>query len=547
MYYPHEINRKPEEIIEYLRKSRSDDPLLTVEEVLARHETILDDWARQRLGAPVPECNKYREIVSGETIEDRPQIKEVLRLIESPRYSAILVVEVQRLSRGDLEDAGRLIKLLRYTNTMVITPQKTYDLQDEYDRDAFERELKRGNEYLEYQKKIMGRGRVLSVQQGNFIGSIPPYGYDRTVITEGKQKIHTLAINQAEADVVRMVFDLYVNQDMARVSIARRLNDLGIKPRKAAFWEQSAIKGILENEHYIGKVRWNRRKTNTVVNDGEICKTRPLAREEYMLFDGRHEPIISKELFQQAAAKQGRNHRAKLGTKIRNPFAGLLFCHCGRAMALRTYIKNGKERSAPRMLCDNQVYCKTSSCLYEEVVDRVRLILQENIHDFEVQAKKAGKDARTLHERQIQRLKAKQEAIFKREISYWEDHANPDPEKRMPNEVFEKLREKTAREKEEVAQALRKAYETIPEDAKDYEEKRNRFREALIALDDPKVPAEKKNRLLKKCIERIEYSRGPSKRITRKNAEKGVKLTPGGHWDSEEIVLTVKLLFQSPS
>ena len=157
----------PEEILEYLRKSRTDDPTMTVEEVLSRHEKILDEWAENNLGAKVPTENKFMEIGSGETLDDRPEITKLLRMIESPKYKAILIVEVQRLSRGDLEDAGRLIKLLRYSNTLVITPQKTYDLRDEYDRDAFERELKRGNEYLEYSKKIMDRGTLLSVSQGN--------------------------------------------------------------------------------------------------------------------------------------------------------------------------------------------------------------------------------------------------------------------------------------------------------------------------------------------------------------------------------------------
>jgi hypothetical protein len=122
-------------------------------------------------------------------------VQKVLKQIESPKIKAILIVEVQRLSRGDLEDAGRLIKLLRYTNTLVITQPKTYDLRDEYDRDAFERELKRGNEFLEYQKKIMNRGTLLSVSQGNYVGSIPPYGYNKVWITEGKRKCPTLAIN----------------------------------------------------------------------------------------------------------------------------------------------------------------------------------------------------------------------------------------------------------------------------------------------------------------------------------------------------------------
>ena len=122
MFYPTPINFKPEEILEYLRKSRSDDPLLSIEEVLNKHETILDEWAEKVLGQKIPEVNKFREVVSGETIEDRPEIQKILNKIESPKYKAILIVDVQRLSRGDLEDAGRLIKLLRYTNTVVITP-----------------------------------------------------------------------------------------------------------------------------------------------------------------------------------------------------------------------------------------------------------------------------------------------------------------------------------------------------------------------------------------------------------------------------------------
>ena len=120
--YIEELNLKPEEIYDYLRKSRADDPTLTVEEVLARHEAILDEWAEKNLGAPIPEENKLREVVSGETIADRPQMQKLLKMIESPKVKAILTVEVQRLSRGDLEDCGRLIKLLRFTNTLVITP-----------------------------------------------------------------------------------------------------------------------------------------------------------------------------------------------------------------------------------------------------------------------------------------------------------------------------------------------------------------------------------------------------------------------------------------
>ena len=551
-YYNYGELFKPEEVLVYLRKSRSDDPLLSVDEVLERHETILDEWAEKYLGAKVPEENKYREIVSGETIENRPEIQKVLKLMESPRYKAILIVEVQRLSRGDLEDAGRIMKLLRFTNTYVITPQKTYDLREEYDRDGFERELKRGNEFLEYTKKIMLRGRLASVREGNFIGSVAPYGYEKTFIAEGKKKCPTLKIKPAEAEVVRMIFDMYVNKDMGRTSICNYLDGLGIKPPKGKHWSPPALKDMLENVHYIGKVKWNWRKTVTVVEEGEILKTRPKSKvDEYLLFDGKHEAIIPEELFYAARAKQGRNHRAKAKTKIRNPLAGLLFCQCGRAMSLRTYKnKDGSEKSAPRLLCDGQTHCKSGSCLYEEMMDRVVAILEQCIEDFEIRIKNDEGDSIKLHARLIKNLEKKMQELQAKELSQWEQQSHPDPAQRMPAEIFKQLNEKLLKEKEEVQQALCKAYDSMPEPV-NYAEKITTFKTALSTLQNPEASAEDKNRLLKECIDRIVYSREKPQRLKSQQTryyDKELKqtrykspLNTGGNWSNPPIELDVKL------
>lgn len=539
MYTPYDLNLSPDEVVEYLRKSRSDDPTLTVEEVLEKHETILDEWAEANLGGKVPEENKYREVVSGETIADRPEINAVLKRIESPKIKALLVVEVQRISRGDLEDAGRLLKLLRYTKTLVITPQKVYDLRDEYDRDIFERELKRGNEYLEYQKKIMGRGRLLSVQQGNYIGQTPPYGYDKIIIPEGKRKCHTLTIKESEAEVVRMIFDMYVNQDMGHTRIAHRLDEMGISPPLGKHWSPSSIKDMLANVHYLGKVKWNWRKTVTVVEDGEILSMRPKAKMgEFLVYDGKHEAIISEELFQAAQEKQGRNYRAKPTTKIRNPLAGLVYCQCGRMMSLRTYKKDGEERSAPRLLCDNQSNCHTSSCLYEEMIDRVCEVLQQCIHDFEVRIKNNNGDAMKLHRALIKRLEDKLEELDKREISQWEKYT----EDAMPKNIFDRLNEKLIREREEVTQALCTAKESFP-DPVDYEEKLYRFKDALESLKNPDSPAEQKNRLLKACIDRIDYTRKKSVRVTKEMIRDKTNDINEKGWYAPPFEIDVKLRF----
>lgn len=548
MYYQPKIDFKPEEVIDYLRKSRSDDPLLTVEEVLSKHEAMLDEWAEKHLGAVVPEENKYREVVSGETIAERPEINRVLRLIESPRYKAVAVVEPQRLTRGDLEDIGRLMKLLKHTNTLVITPQRIYDLRDEYDWDAFERELKRGNDYLEYTKKILNRGRLLSVSQGNYVGNTAPYGYDKTFVTEGKRKCPILVPNKEEADVVRMMFDLYVNKDMGCTNICKKFDAMGIKPPKGEHWSAAAMTKMLENIHYIGKVKWNHRKTLTIVEEGEFKKTRPVAKVgEYLIYDGKHEAIVPEELFNAAQAKKGKNTRQKPNTKIRNPFAGLIWCKCGRAMSLRIY-KN--RDSAPRLLCDGQTYCKTGSCLYTEMEERVSAILADCIRDFQVRLKNNEGDSIKLHMRLINNLEAKQKELEAKELAQWEAQADPDPAKRMPPHIFQKLNEKLLKEKEEVRQALCKAYESMPEPV-DYEEKIAQFTEALNALHNPDVDAATKNRLLKACIERIEYHRDAPQRIRSKQVryyDKEQKrtrnkspLNTGGNWTSPEIVLDVKL------
>ena len=513
------VTIKADEILKYSRKSRTDDPLMTVEEILEKHGKILNEWSERNLGELVPENNSFQELGSAETIASRPEFQKILRLMESPKYKAILCVEVQRLSRGDLEDAGRLIKLLRYTNTFVITPDMTFDLNDEYDRERFKRELERGNDYLEYYKKINWRGRLESVRSGYFIGSIAPYGYDKDFILDGRKKRPTLKINEREAEAVRLIFDLYVNHNMGMTNIAHKLNALGHKTRTGILWSTATIKDILCNVHYIGKIKWNSRKTVNVVEDGEISKTRPKAKD-YYVFDGKHPAIIDEELFNNARDKMGKNARVKAGRQLRNPLATLIYCQCGKVMAYRTYKdKDGKERSAPRLLCNNQMYCQTQSVTYDEILNKVIDILKAQIADFEIKIKNDSENTLINHTNNIKRLEAKLEELNKKELSQWEKYT----EEAMPKAIFDKLNEKVLQEKEIVTQALQDAKATTPT-VEDYKEKHLRFTDALNALQDPNVSAQRKNQLLKACIDRIVYRR-----------EKG------GRWAQTEYQLDVDL------
>ena len=535
MYYNPIENLKPEEVLVYLRKSRTDDPLLSVEEVLEKHETMLNEWVERNLTGSIPQQNYYREVVSGETIADRVEVKKVLKLIESPKIKAVLVVEVQRLSRGDLEDAGRLMKILRYTHTLVITPMKTFDLENSYDRDIFERELKRGNEFLEYQKKIMNAGRLLSVSQGNYIGNSKPYGYDKITVLEGKRKCHTLAINEDEAEVVRMIYDMYVNQNMGATMIANRLDALGVPTPTAKHWSPASIRDILNNETYLGKVRWNRCKIVTSVEDGELMKIRPKnKRGDYLVYDGKHPAIISEELFNAAQAKTGRNARLKPTTKIRNPLSGLVRCSCGRAMSLRYYYKpDGTERSPARLLCDDQHHCHVGSCLYDEMIELVKNVLRQRISDYQIEAQASNDDVVEYHNRLIKNLEKKLSDLELKELSQWEAQSDPDPSKRMPQHIFQQLNAKLQQELTETKEALRNAYETMPTPI-DHEKRIATLQDALNALTDEDMDVAEKNNFLKACIEVIEYHRDRPQR------QKGLTRRHGA-WVTPPIEANVKL------
>lgn len=492
----------PEEILDYLRKSQADDPTLTVEETLAKHEQRLDEWMDRNLPGmgPVPEENKYREVVSGETIDSRPAFLEVLRRIESPKIKAIKCFDPQRLSRGSLKDIGRLVELLRYSNTIVITMQYTYDLRDDRDRESFERELMRGNDYLEYYKRIQHNGRMLSVSRGNYLGQRPPYGYRKITVKEGKDECPTLEPIPEQAKVVNMIFDLYA-QGVGATTLSDRLNAMGIPSPAGGEWLPETLLSILANVHYIGKVRWNYRATVKRVEDGEVKLSRPRA-EDCLIYDGKQPAIISQELWDAVQDRRGKIPRNPKDKNGFNPLAGIMFCQCGKAMSARSFISKGKEFAPPRYLCSQQRKCGGASAHMSTVLDRVAEALEDAVEDFELRIAQGTDNSETIHKQALERLEQRLLELKDLEVKQWDEKIRG----KIPPHVFDKLNGDTLQEIEEVQQALCTARDSIPEPV-DLPKKAKTFRAALAALRDPDAPAKEKNILLKACIERITYSR----------------------------------------
>lgn len=328
------------DIILYLRKSRA-ELKETVEEVLSRHETILQDFAIDTFGEKIPEKNIYREVVSGETLDERSEIKKVFNRLEKENIKVLLVIEPQRISRGDMIDCGRVVQILRYTETLCVTITKTYDLNNKFDRELFEAQLMQGNKYLEYAKEIMDRGKALSIREGKYIASVPPFGYDKKALDRGFMLIK----NKEEAPIVESIFDMFVDDNLSTVEIANYLNKHRIKPKKTDFWKDDMIRHILKNEAYYGSLTWGKRPVVRKLIDGEIGKYRPRT-DEYTLVRGRHVSIVSKEKWDAAQEKIRSNRPSKtpINRELKNPLAGLVFCEkCGYSL-----VRHKNTKTKPR-------------------------------------------------------------------------------------------------------------------------------------------------------------------------------------------------------
>lgn len=509
-------------ILMYLRKSRSDDANETVEDTLARHEQILQDHAVRLFGQRIPDKYIFREVVSGETIESRPMIKQVLHLIESESVTGVLVVEPQRLSRGDLIDCGTISNAFRYTNTICYTPTMTYHMGVKHERKFFEAELMRGGEYLEYVKEILNRGRILSVQNGNFIGSVPPYGYKKVAVGTKKSDMHyTLEIIPEEAEAIRAMFDIYVNKHIGFAALANELEHLGYKPRKAAHWSPAALKDMIANPVYIGKIRWNWRKTVKQFESGNITLSRPKsAPEECILVDGLHESIISEELFNAAQERKGQNICVKKEVEIRNPYSGIVYCQCGRAMSYRPQRAKGVATAQPRLVCNGQTHCNTRSCVYDEFEKYVVEMLSTCIRQFRIELENSRKNnTAALYESRKKQLKKELTEIATLE----EEQYDLLESKIYTRDVFLKRHEKLMERKQTVLDAIENLEQEKPVQI-DYEKKIADFNAALTALTSEGYDASEKNYLLKQCIKKITYTR-----------------VPGNRWDNTPFTCNVTL------
>lgn len=366
----------------YLRKSRED---IEAEkygegETLARHEKILTTLSEKR---NLHISKIYREVVSGETISERKEMQKLLKDVENEKWTGVLVVEVERLARGDTADQGRVSKAFKYSHTKIITPVKTYDPDNEFDEEYFEFGLFMSRREYKTINRRLQRGREVSVSEGKFVGNIAPFGYDRIKLKDSKG--YSLSINQDEAPIVKEIFRLYTFESNTINSVAKQLNNMNLKPRISDEWTISSVKDILSNPTYIGKIVWNRRKQKKKTKNGHLIISRP-RNQEYLIYDGLHEPIIDNKTWDFVQEKRKQNTpKVKHNKVVQNPLVGLVFCEkCGKPMQRRPYNKADQPAT---LMCYNSKCDNISSKLYiveDKIIEALRIWLENYKVDYDV-------------------------------------------------------------------------------------------------------------------------------------------------------------------
>jgi hypothetical protein len=509
--------------IMYLRKSRQDDPNETVEEVLQKHETILQEFAEREFGYKIEEDNIYREVISGESIQDREEIKKVLARLEDPAVAGVLCVEPSRLSRGDLADCAKIINSFRFSKSIIVTPYMTYDLENKMERKFFQDELLRSNEFLEYTKSILWRGRVAAIKRGCFLGNVPPYGYKKIKI--GKD--NTLEIIEDQADVVRLIFSSYAKEDLTPTQIANKLNDMGVPAPQGGQWLRDTVYAMLRNVHYAGYVFYNRAKETQVLENGEIV-TRRIAQpdEEVIIAEGKHKAIIDRETWEATKSLAVQHARVNTNLEIVNPLATILVCKkCGLAMK---YMPSAN--SATRYTCKRHPRCYKSTKA-PALLDAVIVALEEaELPALEIKAQNDDGNAVKIQRKLIETLEKQKEeyrAQEDRQFELLETNEN------YTQEVFNRRNAELRQKMEDCKSALYKAKSTLPESV-DYSERVEALKFAIDILKDDTATAAEKNKVLKAIVEKIEYSSLPSDPSpTRRQNRTGV--------DPFEIVITLRL------
>jgi len=307
------------------------------------------------------------EGISGKNIVDRPAINRLIDDVNEGKVNNVLVFKVDRLTRST-KNLLELVELFEESNCAFNSLTESIDT----DTPSGRMFLKIIGIFAEFEREnLVSRlklGFERKAKEGySLAGHIISYGYSR----EAGQKIQT--INPTESKIVKEIFEMYVDKNKSMTGIAKILNQRKIPTKMNATWDVKAIKRLLTNPTYIGKVRY-------AIND----------ENRYFETDGHHERIISDELFNLAQTKIANipQYSRTKRPKESSYFCGVITCgYCGSKFTTHNKTtKTGEPRVSYRcpkksFNLGGDIICRSPE-IRHEVLESTFIEYINRIHDL---------------------------------------------------------------------------------------------------------------------------------------------------------------------
>lgn len=432
--------------------------------------------------------------ISGRKVDKRPEFQKMISLAKTKPapFDSILVWKFSRFARNQEESIVYKSLLRKQCNIDVISVSEP--LIDGPFGSLIERIIEWMDEY--YSIRLSGevtRGMTEKALRGGYQAR-PPLGYK--IAVKGEPPV----IVPEEAKIVRIIFEKYVHEKQGYFDIARYLNNLGYKTSHGKSFEARSIDYIIQNPTYCGMIRWNRTENET---------NRIKDKDEWIITEGHHEPIISKELFDAAQDRYKSTYRpkgARPSSTYRHWLSGLLKCqHCGRTMIAKRIIKKSTGSNYAYFTCYG--YSK-GKCLHPSNVSSIKLepailsslkeILDTKTLSFEYKVIEPIEeiDEKMLLEEQLQQIFLKEQRI---KAAYREGIDTI--------EEYKHNREIIEHERDELQQRLSNLESVDRTNSNDKEIMLKKIQNVYEVVSSPDYSDQQKNEMLKTIVDKFVYDK----------------------------------------
>ncbi|WHY28121.1 recombinase family protein [Bacillus wiedmannii] len=363
----------------YLRASR-DEENKGIEEALQSQRMLLTEMCETRGW----KYTIYEEIASSVTMQ-RSQLNSMLEGVEQGKYDAVVVKDIDRLSRDEF-DSSDIKRILYRSDTAIATPPNTiYDWTNRQDMLLLNiKTFLSAQEYEIIRERLM-YGKLSASKRGFWAHGTPPLGYKKNLETRKLEPDENMVKH------VHYIFNSIV-EGKSVSEVRQELNKYGVKTKEGKKFSFNSIFRIINNEAYKGTLVYNRYKvTDERRRDGKRKKTIELPKDEWERIEDAHPAIIDKATWEKANEIVNTYSFAKK-RKSSTTYPTSRFTYCGTCGGTLTFqvAHTGKLYLKHCLKCGNRTY------QYKPILEGIRAELMpfhQELIDSITALEKTGKDA----------------------------------------------------------------------------------------------------------------------------------------------------------